>query len=48
MSQSHALRSGARLSRKFISRVWTLQKIKYIKSVSSMRLTAWLFSDFVL
>jgi hypothetical protein len=47
ITQPHALRSGARLSRKFISRVWTVWKIKYIKSVSSMRLNVSLFSHFV-
>jgi hypothetical protein len=46
MPQRHALGSGARLSRKFISRVWTHRNEKYIKSVSSMQLMAYLFSHF--
>jgi hypothetical protein len=40
MPQPHALRSEARPSQKFISRVWTLLRVKSIIKISSVRLTA--------
>jgi hypothetical protein len=39
MRQPLALSPGVRISQKLISRVWTLRKVKSIKSVSSMRFT---------
>jgi hypothetical protein len=39
MRQPPALSSGVRISRRYISKVWILQKVKQIKSVSSMQFT---------